>query len=324
MIGIRTSKGDIWIQEAEWTQWVRSGRISPETWVHAGAASGERWRRASDLEIFWAELDSKRDLSGEAPVYPSDLIGKDGEPDSGVAPSGGARPPERGPALQLLSSPPALPEFMRHIFPRSGMSATESLVLLNLIVAAVLIYFWKTDYVNEIGRLSQRWRIGVDEGRYYYLIFAAFVHVGARHLIYNMASLLAASAAVEYTYGRWSTVVAYLMTGLGCSIFSLVQKDSPFLSVGASGAIFGLAGLMVVFLIRFYRALSARQKWKTRRIYIPLMVLFILPSLFSGDAWGHLGGLGAGLILGWFLRPAGYIRRHMAWVALERERHPDA
>ena len=70
------------------------------------------------------------------------------------------------------------------------------------------------------------------------------------------------------------------------------------ISVGASGAIFGLAGVMAMFLLRYYRRFSPRQRWRARRIYGPLVVLLVLPALIQADYYAHIGGFLTGLLLG--------------------------
>ncbi|MBD3334272.1 MAG: rhomboid family intramembrane serine protease [Candidatus Eisenbacteria bacterium] len=302
MIGIRLPEGEVWIQEKEWAQWVRSGRISPETWIWAGAASEGRWRRAADLDIFYRYATTRHRTIGEPKLYPRDVLGSESR-----------NPAEHREAEDDSedSGKNAAPGLGAVVFPRKSFSATEGLILVNLVVMAVLLYMWRSRYGLELRQQAQDWYEAVEQSRYYVLVFTIFIHGGAKHLFWNMVSLLAASAGVEYVFGRRQTLLAYFVTGLGAAVVSLTQRTAPIVSVGASGAIFGLAGVLAVFLVRFYRRLSFRQRWKTRRIYGPLMVLFFLPSLFQADGWAHLGGFGTGLVLGWLLRPPERVREHM-------------
>ena len=204
------------------------------------------------------------------------------------------------------------PSFGSVIFPRRGFSMTEGLVLANIAVAALMLLLWKGEYADQLGLLVLRWYPAAARGNIACLLATLFIHAGPRHLLLNMASLLAVSSAVEYLFGGRRTLAAYLLTGLGGAVLSMIRHRGPVLSVGASGAIFGLAGVLAVFLLRFHRRLPEAQRWKTRRIYAPLMVLLFLPSLFQADGWAHLGGLGSGILLGLLLGPAERIRRALA------------
>jgi rhomboid protease GluP len=130
-----------------------------------------------------------------------------------------------------------------------------------------------------------------------------FLHASPGHLLFNMLALLASGSVTEYFYGRWRVLICYLICGFLGAALSLALRPKPVLSVGASGAIFGLYGLALLFLLRHMRRFNRRQRWKTLRIYIPIMVLAIVPSIFGGDFYTHLGGFVAGCGIGAFLPP---------------------
>jgi membrane associated rhomboid family serine protease len=199
-----------------------------------------------------------------------------------------------------VETPP--PDVLPVLFPKRGLSATETVVLVNLVVGAVLMLAWGGDYSQRLYSLAAGWWHAVsDRHAYWWWLPPSVLHADLEHLGSNMISLLAGAGAVEFLSGsRWVFVV-YLATALGCSLVSYLGHDGPPLSVGASGAVFGLAGATMTFVMRRYGDFSPRQKWKARRVYSALFVLFLLPSIFGADYWGHLGGFAAGLLIGPFL-----------------------
>lgn len=199
---------------------------------------------------------------------------------------------------------PAPPPFSlaERLFPPRGLSALEMLLLANILMAALLVGLWRGDYPEELLSLMSRWREMVASGRQWHLLLPTiFIHADAGHLFRNLVALLAAAAAVEVFFGRTKTWLAYLVTGLTGAVVSYLGHGGPPLSVGASGAIFGLAGVTASFLVRYYPRFSERQRWKTRRIYAPLFVLLVLPSLVQADYLAHAGGFGGGVLLGAFM-----------------------
>jgi membrane associated rhomboid family serine protease len=125
-----------------------------------------------------------------------------------------------------------------------------------------------------------------------------FMHADLGHLGRNMISLLGSAGAVEYLLGRGWTVGLYLATGIAGAALSYLGHGRPPLSIGASGAIFGLFGAVAGYLLRHYGTLSSWQRWKARRVYAPLLVLLILPSLFHGDGGFETPYLRAGDFVG--------------------------
>ena len=251
---------DLWIEDEEFEERVRSGQIGPDTLVWAGPMTGGRWRRAEDLEIFH--------LFRAEPV------------------------------------PPGPPPFSLRdrLFPPRGFSGTELLLLANIAVAAMLLGAWRESYSSELVQTMSLWRRRVGAGEFWWVAPTIFLHADAGHLLRNLAALLVTSAGAEIFFGRWRTWLIYLVAGWAGAAVSYFGHSGPPLSVGASGAIFGLAGVMVSFLVRSYRRLGDRQKWKTRRVYLPLLLFLIPPSLFQADWQAHSGGFAAGVLLG-FLVP---------------------
>lgn len=201
--------------------------------------------------------------------------------------------------------PPAVALSLREIlFPKRGLSATELLLAVNLIVAGLLFAAWGKDYLSTLRGMTTEWWTGVRAGHAYgWWIPTLFLHAGPGHLGRNMMALLAASGAVEFLAGKRWAIAAYLITGLGGAWASYAGHHAPPLSVGASGAIFGLLGCALSFIVRRRGTFNYAQRWKVWRVYVPLFILLFLPAIANADVHAHAGGFATGLFLGVWLPP---------------------
>lgn len=140
----------------------------------------------------------------------------------------------------------------------------------------------------------------VAAGEYWRMITAVFLHGSPDHLIGNLVVLFILGMACEHAYGSLRFVPLYLLAGLGGSALSLVHGHT---SVGASGAIFGLAGALVAFftkyrreyLLRDLRVGSVLLVWAIYQVALGFMNPMI-------DNFAHIGGFVAGLLIGVVLR----------------------
>jgi membrane associated rhomboid family serine protease len=212
-----------------------------------------------------------------------------------------------------MRTPPESPEEVNLraiLFPKRGFSATEILLLANAAVAAVLFAVWGKDYSTELRQwASDGWHAVHASHAYAWFLATLFVHASPGHLASNMAALLAASAAVEFLAGGGWTIAAYLVTGLGAAWVSYAGHGAPPLSVGASGAVFGLLGCTIAFLIRRRGMFNYAKRWKVWRVYIPLFILLFVPAIANADVHAHAGGFACGLVLGIWLPPHPRIAR---------------
>lgn len=142
-------------------------------------------------------------------------------------------------------------------------------------------------------------------GEWWRLLTCVFVHGGLLHIAFNMWCLWDLGALCESLYGRWTFGVLYIICGLGASLASIVW-NVQVLSVGASGAIFGLAGaLIAAFKLGEFSVPRSALSGTLRSLFI--FVAFnlawgLLPNLFGSDGVtdnaAHVGGLLTGLLLG--------------------------
>src|SRR5258708_4336254 len=151
---------------------------------------------------------------------------------------------------------------------------------------------------KDIIRWGANWGVLTLGGEYWRLLSAAFVHANIIHLALNMWWLFYLGRLSERLFGRWQTVVVYLLTGVGGNLLSLAWKPGR-LSVGASGAIFGLAGAILSGVKFGDLSITAGEK---RSIFLNV-ALFSGLSFFMGmrgntDNMCHLGGFISGLIIG--------------------------
>src|SRR5580698_605327 len=137
------------------------------------------------------------------------------------------------------------------------------------------------------------------QGEWWRLLTNVFIHQGMVHIAFNMWCLWNLGQLCESLYGRWTYAAIYLACGLGASIASVAWHPNGS-SVGASGAIFGLAGALITALklgeFSVPRsALSGTLRSLGAFVVYNLIFGFILPGV---DNTAHIGGLITGLIVG--------------------------
>jgi membrane associated rhomboid family serine protease/Tfp pilus assembly protein PilF len=136
-------------------------------------------------------------------------------------------------------------------------------------------------------------------GQWWRLLTCLFIHGGLLHIAFNMWCLWDLGRLAESVYGHWTFAVVYLLCGLSASIGSVIWKPGV-LSVGASGAIFGIAGALIAsFYLGEFSLPKAAVSGMLRSV-----VVFVGYNLFFGaviartDNAAHIGGLVMGLLLG--------------------------
>jgi membrane associated rhomboid family serine protease len=130
----------------------------------------------------------------------------------------------------------------------------------------------------------------VATGEWWRLLTAPFLHAGLWHVGINMIALWVLGGLLEPLLGRWRFVAVYLVSAVAGAVASYAFNTPLVISVGASGAVFGLLGATLVAMRRLNRDVSG---------VLVLLVIngvlgFVLPNI---DWRAHLGGLIAGLLL---------------------------
>ena len=150
--------------------------------------------------------------------------------------------------------------------------------------------------VGVLEALGARDSTLVAEGQIWRLLSCVFLHAGPFHLGLNMLALFGLGRLCEAVYGPRRLLILFLVSGLLGSLLS--QWGGTSLSVGASGAVFGLMGAGVVFGVRSRRELPAPLRSVFGRGLVPWVVLnlFIGLSVPRIDNLGHLGGMLGGAV----------------------------
>jgi rhomboid protease GluP len=203
-----------------------------------------------------------------------------------------------------------------------GMSYAPPATLL-LIAALGAVFAWQID----TGALASRESIiaagalvrdRVMAGEWWRVLSATVLHGGVEHLMGNAVSLYILGMASEHAYGTRSMLLVYLSSGVAGSLLSVAMSPGP--SVGASGAIFGLMGAVMVLFWKYRHELHVRDKrigvviaaWALFTIVTGMMVPMI-------DNAGHVGGLLGGVATALLLRPR-ILKRRVVYLATERYR----
>ncbi len=132
------------------------------------------------------------------------------------------------------------------------------------------------------------------------LLTAMFIHAGFWHLFGNMITLYFFGTFLFRLIGNNRFLILYFLGGLAGNALYLWLGEPLSSVVGASGAIYAVAGALVVMMpklsVRLYFVLPVP-------LWVVVLVFFVIWSFIPGVAWqAHLGGLAVGLIAGFFFR----------------------
>lgn len=185
-------------------------------------------------------------------------------------------------------SPLARPR--RRIRLAGGWSMTQ--VLLAIIAGIFVLDFLSG---NRLLVAGAKYGPNIWAGQWYRLITSAFLHANLMHFATNAFSIYIIGPMVEGMLGGRRFLLVYLVSavmGSGASLFF-----SPFtLSVGASGAIFGMLGyLLYAHWQRPQAVPAAVRQWVLGILLLNVFITFVMPRI---DIWGHLGGLIGGFAAG--------------------------
>jgi rhomboid protease GluP len=180
---------------------------------------------------------------------------------------------------------------------------TVILIGINVLVFALMIVFGVSPIQPRVDQLLQ-W--GASHGgytlflhQYWRLLTSNYIHIGLFHLLVNMYCLWGLGKLIEVFYSRKDYLLLYTYTGIAGSILS-VWTHPGITSAGASGAVFGLAGVLLTTL-KFGR-LPIREE--ARKLLFREILQFAGINLVIGifvlrvDNAGHLGGLLSGALVG--------------------------
>ena len=142
-----------------------------------------------------------------------------------------------------------------------------------------------------------------QDGQWWRLFTAMFIHFGVVHLALNMWALWDIGRLVERLHGRWRFALLYLGSGVAGNLVSLVMQGNQAVSGGASGAVFSLYGALLVFLWRERRQVDRGEfRWLFGGALAFSTLMLVLGLVVQGiDNSAHAGGLVAGMLLGGLL-----------------------
>jgi rhomboid protease GluP len=214
------------------------------------------------------------------------------------------------PAEEPETWPQLIGQLLRGLFiPSRRFWATPLLLDLNVLVFGLMVLSG-VSASQPTGHQLVLWGSNISDltlhGQPWRLLTCLFVHAGLSHLLLNMFSLWLLGLLVEDRLGPPRLLLSYLACGVGGSLASLWWHTDGVNSVGASGAIFGLYGLLLVLLIGKRLVLGKSD----RRAMLGLVLYLVLSNLLSGitgniDNAAHLGGLATGLLVAGPLAIAG-------------------
>ncbi|NLR77672.1 rhomboid family intramembrane serine protease [Chitinophaga eiseniae] len=192
-------------------------------------------------------------------------------------------------------------ELWQTLRPRKGFFMTPLLGGINVLIWVAMVFagigvisFHATDLLPwgaNFGPLTLH-------GEWWRLLTCIFLHGGAMHLFSNMVGLMLVGVLLEEVVGSYYFLFLYILTGVIATIVSVYWRPDV-IGVGASGAIFGLAGVLAALLL----VKKFPTDTSTRKALLISILTFVGINLLVGltgavDNAAHIGGLVSGFLLG--------------------------
>lgn len=205
-----------------------------------------------------------------------------------------------------------------------NFSLTTWLIIVNIFVFIILLFFSK-EFVETFVALDPFYVLRAQS--LWTFISSMFMHAGFFHLFVNMLSLFFVGSLVEKILGRKRYLWFYLLSGIFASLFFVLfyfisgnfNLNVP--AVGASGALFGLIGLLMILtpnlkVYAMFIPIPIKMKYAAPGLLILLWIVSLVGKINIGNT-AHLGGLVVGIIYGIYLikkypNKTKYISRHFS------------
>lgn len=211
-----------------------------------------------------------------------------------------------------------LKDFLSVFTPKQDYTITPVLVLSNIAVyfismvimaaIAVILSMKAAQHHDDLQQnLVNNWediylllgfgsRTLVLNGQVWRLVTNTFLHFSIMHIAGNMIVLIYIGSLIECKLGKWNYLFIYLLTGMCASITSIIWHEQG-ISAGASGAIFGLFGVLLALLsTKFYEINARRALLISTTIFVAYNIIPIGRQI---DHAAHFSGLISGYVFGW-------------------------
>jgi rhomboid protease GluP len=189
-------------------------------------------------------------------------------------------------------------EFLQAFWARRSVIA-YSVFALNIIIFGLMTLAGGSENFPTLIAFGAKSNALIDNGEIWRFVTPIFLHIGLLHLFFNSYALWVIGPQVEKLYGGPRFLLLYLLTGIG-GVAASYWYHPPIPSAGASGSIFGLFGVLLVFSIKYRRVVPAffsraLGKGILLTVGINLVIGYMIPQI---DNAAHLGGLLSGCLLG--------------------------
>jgi membrane associated rhomboid family serine protease len=208
------------------------------------------------------------------------------------------------PDLEQEPSKPLQNPVINFLKPKNGYYITPILVDANLVIFIAMVLSG-AGFVTLNTPTLLAWGANYTpltmNGQWWRLLTSMFLHGGLMHVLVNMYALVIVGVMLEPVLGKNRYLSVYLITGIIGSVASILTHKAT-VSVGASGAIFGMYG---IFLALMLTNVFPRQ---VRSSFLSAIILMIVMTFVTGlgggiDNSAHAGGLLSGIIIGFMLSP---------------------
>ncbi len=188
-------------------------------------------------------------------------------------------------------STPIIKGFNKNSFiPGQENNQATKFLSISLIAVYVIQFVLGDVYISNFALFAP----SVSSGQLWRLLTAGFLHGSILHLLFNVYILWVLGSQLENIVGKTKFISIYFISLLGGSLASYLFSPFGSYSIGASGAIFGLMGAMLV--------VGRKRNTDISQIATLVVINVVIGFVLSGIDWrAHLGGLAAGAFITWVL-----------------------
>jgi len=160
-------------------------------------------------------------------------------------------------------------------------------------------------------KMGGKWEPDIYAGNVWRLLTPVFLHAGLIHLFSNLFFQLRFGFVLELRWGIIRFIVIYFVTGIGASFLSCLGSPGS-VSVGASGALFGIIGANITYLIYNWEKIPNNKNEACILVFVTV-INFIIGISGNVDNWAHFGGLITGFFIGVSLPNPVHLRQNEFW-----------